>query len=72
VHNEASKDKVYHQIVIITTDNRKIVTGSASFITEFCNIFAEMGEDNEPFEIEAYRVPSKNYSGKDFITCSLV
>lgn len=72
VHNEASKDKEYTQIIIITTDNRKLVTGSKSFIAEFTKIFEVMATETEPYEVEAYRVASKNYSGKDFLTCSLV
>ena len=72
IHNEQSKDKDYTQICIITTDGVKLVTGSQSFITEFMRIYECMADETEPYEISVYRVPSKNYAGKSFITCSLV
>ena len=71
VHNEKSKDKKdYRKIVIVDTADNKYVTGSESFIRNFKEIYDEM--DGEPFEIEVYKKPSKNYSGKDFITCSVL
>lgn len=71
VHNEKSKDKKdYCKIVIVDTADNKFVTGSDSFIRNFMEIYDEM--DGEPFEIEVYKKPSKNYSGKEFITCSVL
>ena len=51
----------------------KFNTGSNSFITALEEIIDEMadaGEEN--IQIEVYRKPSKNYKGKDFITCSVI
>lgn len=71
VHNEKSKDKKdYRKIVIVDTSDNKFVTGSESFIRNFKEIWEEMA--GEPFEIEVYKKPSKNYNGKEFITCSVL
>lgn len=71
VHNEYSKDdEDYAQYIIVDADGTKYITGSDSFYSSFIDIADEMGD--EPFEIKVYRKPSKNYSGKDFITCSII
>ena len=74
VHNEKSKDrKDYNNYVIIDKDGTKYITGSPSFWNSFKEIWDEMrAESDEEFEIEIYKKPSKNYSGKDFITCSIL
>lgn len=74
IHNEKSKDrKDYLNYIIIDADGNKYVTGSPSFWQSFKNIWDEMKTDSEEdFEISIYKVPSKNYSGKDFITCSII
>ena len=64
VHNEKSDSKDYTKFVV--------VTGSESFITAFKDIVDEMAEAGEEgYDIEVYRMESKNYKGKSFITCSL-
>ena len=71
VHNEYAKDdKDYTQYIVVDADGTKYITGSESFYSSFIDIAEEM--DNEPYEIKVYRKPSKNYSGKDFITCSII
>lgn len=74
IHNEKSKDrKDYKNFLIIADDGSKYVTGSPSFWSSFKEIWDEMRtESDEPFQIEIYKVPSKNYNGKDFITCSII
>ena len=72
VHNEKSEDKDYTKYLIVDKGGNKIVTGSESFFTAFNDIMDEMEGTDETFEIEAYRLPSKNYKGKEFITCSIV
>lgn len=74
IHNEKSKDrKDYNNYLIIADDGAKYVTGSPSFWNSFKEIWDEMkAESDEPFQIEIYKVPSKNYNGKDFITCSII
>lgn len=72
IHNERNKDGNvdYKKYVIIDEAGTKYVTGSESFWTSFLEIAEEMGE--EAFEVEAYKVDSKNYKGKQFISCSIV
>lgn len=72
VHNENSEDKDYIKYVIVDKGGVKLVTGSESFFTSFRSIMDEMEGCDEEFSIEAYRMPSKNYKGKEFITCSIV
>ena len=71
VHNEKSEDKDYIKYVIVDKAGTKLVTGSNSFFISFKDIMDEMAGCEEEFSIEAYRVPSKNYKGKEFITCSI-
>lgn len=72
VHNEKSEDKDYVKYIIVDKAGAKLVTGSESFFTSFISIMDEMADCDEEFSIEAYRMPSKNYKGKEFITCSIV
>lgn len=73
IHNEKSKDrKDYTKYLIIDEDGNKYETGSPSFWFAFKEIWDEMAGSDEGFEIEIYKSPSKNYSGKDFITCSII
>lgn len=71
VHNEKSEDKDYVKYLIVDKAGTKLVTGSESFFTSFKDIMDEMAGCDEEFSIEAYRMPSKNYKGKEFITCSI-
>ncbi len=72
VHNEKSDDKDYIKYIIVDKSGTKMVTGSESFFTSFVDIMEEMKDCDEEFSIEVYRIPSKNYKGKEFITCSIV
>lgn len=73
VHNEKAKDdKDYYNYVIVDKDNTRYLTGSESFFTSFREIWDEMSETGEVFEIKVYQRPSKNYRDKSFITCSIV
>lgn len=72
VHNEKSEDKDYVKYIIVDKAGTKLVTGSESFFTSFKSIMDEMADCDEEFSIEVYRMPSKNYKGKEFITCSVV
>ena len=72
VHNEKSKeDKDFQNYVVVDTDGNKYVTGSESFMNAFLEIFNEMQGEDEEYSIEVYRMPSKNYKGKEFLTCSI-
>lgn len=72
VHNEKSEDKDYKKYVVVDKSGNKFVTGSESFFTAMLEIMEEMAESGESFEIQVYRMPSKNYKGKEFLTCSIV
>lgn len=72
VHNDHSEDKDYEKYIIVAKDGTKYVTGSTSFLTAMEEIVDEMADSGEDFQIEVYRMPSKNYKGKEFLTCSIV
>ena len=72
IHNEKSDNKDYINFIVVDKDGEKYVTGSQSFISSFTDIVDEMLEAGEAdITIEVYRKESKNYKGKDFITCSI-
>lgn len=72
VHNEKADDTDYQQYVVVDTAGNKFVTGSESFFKSFKEIFDEMKDEEEEYSVKVYRVESKNYKGKTFITCSIV
>lgn len=73
VHNEKSKeDKDFQNYVVVDTDGNKYVTGSTSFFEAFTEIVEDMDGTGEEYQIEIYKLDSKNYKGKQFITCSIV
>ena len=71
IHNEKSDDKDYENYVIRSTDGTKYVTGSPSFWNAFMEIAEEMVDEGE-YTINVYKIDSKNYKGKQFLTCSLI
>lgn len=75
IHNDKAKgDKDYTKYVILDNAGNKFYTGSGSFFRSFKEIWDEMKQEaaDEEYSIEAYKVESKNFSGKFFITCSIV
>lgn len=72
VHNEKSDNPDYENYVIVDKEGMRYVTGSASFWSSFIDIFKEMENEDEEWGIKIYRVESKNYKGKTFITCTIV
>lgn len=73
IHNEKSKeDKDFQNFIVVDTAGNKYVTGSASFFEAFTEIVEEMSGTGEEYEVEIYKLDSKNYKGKQFITCSIV
>ena len=72
VHNDKAQDeKDYEQYIILAEDGTKYVTGSSSFWNSFISIWQEM-EGEDAYSIEVYKRDSKNYKGKQFLTCSIV
>lgn len=72
IHNEKSDNIDYNNYLIEDEDGTKYVTGSESFWNSFIDIYTEMKDETEPWQIKAYRLPSKNYNGKEFLTCSII
>lgn len=72
VHNEKSDDKDYDNFMIIDANGDKYVTGSQAFWNSFMDIYAEMKDETEPWGIQLNLIPSKNYKGKNVLTCSLI
>lgn len=70
VHNDKAKNPDYTQYIIVDKDGTSYLTGSENFYNNFISIAEEM--EGEEFEVEVYRKPSKNFSGKEFITCKLI
>ncbi len=71
IHNEKAEDKDYENYIIVDKLGTKYVTGSSSFWSSFIEIYEEMKGEDEEYSILAYRVESKNYKGKYFLTCSI-
>jgi hypothetical protein len=74
VHNEKSKNekKDYRKIVVVDKAGNAFVTGSESFLTAMLSIIDEMADANEEFQLDCYKVDSKNFQGKQFITCTVI
>ena len=73
VHNEKSDTVDYMKYVIIDKDEQVYVTGSESFWNSFVQIYEVMSEEGETtYSIKVYRRESKNYKGKDFLTCRII
>lgn len=72
VHNEKSDNVDYKQYVLQDASGQKYVTGSESFWSSFMDIYEEMKDEEEEWAIKAYKLDSKNYKGKKFLTCSII
>lgn len=73
VHNEKSDTVDYAKYVIIDKEAQVYVTGSESFWRSFIAIYEVMSEEEEAvYSIKVYRRESKNYKGKDFLTCRII
>lgn len=72
VHNDMSEDKEYQQYILVDKEGNRYVTGSNNFWQSFMEIYEEMKEEEEDWGVVAYRVPSKKYQGKDFLTCAII
>ena len=72
VHNEKSDDKDYDNYLVIDANGEKYVTGSQAFWDSFKAIYDEMKNESEPWGIQLNLIPSKNFKGKNVLTCSLI
>lgn len=72
IHNEHAENADYTKFIVIASDGNMYATGSQSFEDSFIQIMTAMNDAGETdFEIECYKVKSKNYNGS-FIKCSIV
>jgi hypothetical protein len=72
IHNEKSDNKDYESYILQDKNGEKYVTGSPSFWDSFMDIYNEMKEETEKWSIKVYKLDSKNYKGKQFLTCSII
>lgn len=75
VHNERTKNekKDYFKRVIVDKDGQSYLTGSEAFCTAMDSVLEEMAEAEETdFKLDCYKVDSKNFSGKQFLTCTVI
>lgn len=77
VHNERAKDdKDYTTIVILDKSGTKYSTSSNSLRDSISDIMEELNglsdEDKADLKIKVFKKPSKNYSGKYFLTATVV
>lgn len=73
IHNDALTEPDYDVYVIVDRDGTKYQTGSASFITSFLDIMADMqDEDPETWAIKVTLKSSKNRTGKSFLKAVLI
>lgn len=73
IHNEKGEHKDYDQLLIVDKDGQKYVTGSPTFKRALSDIVDDLADAGiTDYELDCYKRPSKNYSGKYYLTCSLV
>lgn len=77
IKNSRSKSGNTNYVVTVVVDadtGIRYRTSSESFANALSDIVDELADNNIPLtdvSIVAYRKPSKNYSGKNFLTCAL-
>ena len=71
VHNEHSENIDYTIYLFMDKGGNTYYTSSKPLFDSFKDIWDEMKDEEEEWQIEVYRVPSKNQSG-DFLTCKIL
>lgn len=72
VHNDSAENTDYTIYIVVDKNDNKYYTSSDPFFNSFKNIYNEMKDSDEEWGIELNLQPSKKYSGKEILTCSLV
>lgn len=72
IHNDKASDPDYEQYIVLDDNGDKYITGSNTFFQNFKKIFEEMVNSDEDWAIKVLRKPSKNFVGRDFLTCALI
>lgn len=71
IHNEKSENKDYIVYIFITEGCEMYSTSSLNLFESITDIIADMQGINEEWAIRVYQKPSRNRSGKTFLTCSV-
>lgn len=72
VENNAAENPNYTVYVVQSKDGTLYMTSSESFWTAFRQVFDTMAGEEEEYDIEVFKTPSKNYKGKCFLSCSIL
>lgn len=72
IHNENAREKDYPKYILVDEDGTKYITGSRSFWDSFLEIMGDMYGSDEEWMLDVYKLPSKKYQGKAFLTCSII
>lgn len=72
VTNDNSEDKEYLNYILADKNGTKYVTGSQTFWNTFMDIYNEMKDESEEWGIKVFRLDSRKYPGKQFITCAII
>ena len=72
IHNDKATPEDYENYIVVDKGGDKYVTGSQSFWSAFKAIADEMEGEEEEWGVKVYRLPSKNYTGRDFLTCCII
>lgn len=71
IHNDKLDNPDYKHIVIIDDDGSKYVTGSQTFMNNFMDIWSDLSDEPD-WELSVFKRDSKNYKGKQFLTCDVI
>lgn len=71
IENDKADNKIYPNFVLVDDNGTRYITSSQTFFNTFLNIYDELRGCDEEWQLKIFKVPSKNYTGKKFITCSI-
>lgn len=73
IHNEKNEkgEKDYNTYILVDKDGTRYTTSSTSFWESFMEIYEEL-KDETDWKLLVCKKPSKNYSGKFFLTCDVI
>lgn len=71
IENDKADNKIYPNFVLVDENGTRYITSSQTFFNTFLNIYDELRGCDEEWQLKIFKVPSKNYTGKKFITCSI-
>lgn len=72
IHNEKSDNKDYKKYIIFDQQGQTYITGSESFMKELKVVVEAMMGETEQWYLKVVQIPSKNYNGRNFLTCTVV